>query len=1223
MGDAAPLDASIAPKMELLPPKPEASFCEMHGVFVEPCAVHQVCTVPKTHELPVLQKFECEDCAQVFYQHSDLHQHKHNRRMSYAGRKPCVSVLQRQLNRLNQLKMRHRNTEEQELLFSLLGTRFKCLKCLRTFSKDWNAKQHFITKHSGFKHYQCEICSKKFSLQSYLKNHYKVCALGKEVEALEALNNLNSNGKNHSGSTPLFSKPGKRYKCLTCSLKIRKYTDAKRHFMIKHFRADPLTCEKCQCTFSQQDHLQSHLQKCLAKNVHRSSPIKKKPSYFNEEKLICDVCKLTFDDFSSLNRHKLVHSQLYSSHKCHMCDETFFNLEELSNHISTHTDSAQVEGLYSCTFCSYSTPNKQSSQRHLKTHYDPNKSKVRCEFCHLYFPDKKAMLLHQQANHNEPYDILKSTGPITQKLECIICKRYVTHRYLTLSQHLRLHSAEYACEVCNKHYQSFTSWRKHISKVHNDSMHVKMPCVTCGEEIPHGQMQLHITSTHWKVAQFFCYLCKSSQGSRKDAWKHVLQHYRSNMDVTKLPKPLVYGMPREPSHKAEASTERVIQSHQPILKPTKTKTYCCKACNKKFAQKIQLHFHYNRCAGNSKTVGNIGSYGESDQHTNFYECEFCDFSTYHRSARKKHVMRHHEATEFNIKCDWCEIYCSNMTTLANHHRKQHGQLVSIVNNEATKSIEEDAPESQKTASEDAQLYHCGHCDYSSVHKRNADAHREIHLKKTKMNHKCKHCKLYFTLKHITTHLRNEHSHLVPGEKTSGGASPLPGEKSSSAIHPLHTKNSLSKTQNRSMCKICKRFVMHKYTSLACHLRLHSEQYSCEICHLNFRTLTKWKDHGVQKHGSSDHEETPCPRCQENVPYGQMQFHITTTHAKPTKRHCYLCNVDHPDLSNAWTHLLSHYDSHSQTHMPKKIKGVKCLYCKRQFASSSQLQHHRCMLKPKNRFTCKSCGKKFTHNKLLHRHSTTCKVNIIDGAVSHVDEKAGEKADENRKDIQLSTELKKKTKGRYRCTKERVKCAICSNIIFQYVLAQHVRMHTHIKPLHCNLCGLQSSYKSSMRNHLRKLHTIVTDWESHMTLKDNTTFECRICGVSVNQESKLNEHFEEQHALTDEALRRPEHSSKLLKHDTKGTPHQGHHSNGNKQRSDVTPRPSPGNGGPAHTPWVCPKCTTPFSKKSRYKQHLHYCTGVKRKLLKCSYCTQVFTTYKGRSHHLASCDKKTK
>ena len=149
---------------------------------------------------------------------------------------------------------------------------FECEICNKRFSEKSNLFKHKKTIHFGDKKYKCETCDKEFVQSSHVKRHEKA-----HFE-------------------------GKIHECKTC---LRKFSSAdvlKFHQRI-HSGENVYKCELCDKSFAQKGNLKRH------KKIHDAYGNSQEKTYLRQSQRTyeCDICCKTFAS-SELKKHKIIHS---------------------------------------------------------------------------------------------------------------------------------------------------------------------------------------------------------------------------------------------------------------------------------------------------------------------------------------------------------------------------------------------------------------------------------------------------------------------------------------------------------------------------------------------------------------------------------------------------------------------------------------------------------------------------------------------------------------------------------------------------------------------------------------------------------------------------------------------------------------------------------------------------------------------------------------------------
>ncbi|CAG9863237.1 unnamed protein product [Phyllotreta striolata] len=110
-------------------------------------------------------------------------------------------------------------------------------------------------------------------------------------------------------------------------------------------------------------------------------------------KYLCNICKKTFSQSSSLSRHMAIHGT--EKYECNMCEKSFSLMSYLKRHRLHHTG----EGKYQCNYCEKRFTQSSSLKNHLEIHV--GEKKYHCKFCKKSFTLKDYMNRHLIIHNNE------------------------------------------------------------------------------------------------------------------------------------------------------------------------------------------------------------------------------------------------------------------------------------------------------------------------------------------------------------------------------------------------------------------------------------------------------------------------------------------------------------------------------------------------------------------------------------------------------------------------------------------------------------------------------------------------------------------------------------------------------------------------------------------------------------------------------------------------------
>ena len=317
---------------------------------------------------------------------------------------------------------------------------FKCdwVGCDRQYSKKDDLLAHVSSVHTKEKPFECDICSKSFAIEKFLKNHLKVI---------------------HNKIEPKI-----------------KFSEDKIYFC---------DIEGCGKSFSQKGALNKH----------------KTVTHSNEKPYVCEWpgCSAAYKIKESLVNHKAIHSD-ERQFKCDVegCTKTFQTKWNFYSHMKTHRDQDPTRRVrrYPCDWpgCQFNGKNKQDLTIHMNRHMNIKPYKCEHEDCPMsYFTSyelkQHVIKVHEVPNEND------------REFKChyeTCSKKYATER--DLKRHLRRHDRIYVCSWpecgqryaakqllsdhmdrhlnvksfhchyvgCGKSFFSKTNYESHMKKMHKD-----------------------------------------------------------------------------------------------------------------------------------------------------------------------------------------------------------------------------------------------------------------------------------------------------------------------------------------------------------------------------------------------------------------------------------------------------------------------------------------------------------------------------------------------------------------------------------------------------------------------------------------------------------------------------------------------------------------------------------------------------------------------------------
>ncbi|MDP0590180.1 MAG: C2H2-type zinc finger protein [Candidatus Endonucleobacter bathymodioli] len=275
------------------------------------------------------------------------------------------------------------------------GTLYKCDICSKKFMLNSELTAHLIN-HARKEPYECNACDKEFYIENALQQHLKT----------------------HTGEQP--------YECDVCGMKFFAKSSLNRHLKL-HTGEKPYECDLCATKCVDKDRLTRHLKTHTGKKPH-----------------VCNVCGMKFITKSSLNRHLKLHTG-EKPYECDVCAKKFVDNDRLTRHMHSHTN----EKNYGCNMCEKAFREKYALQQHLKTH--TGERNYECDVCGIKFLVKSSLNRHLKIHTGEkPY-------------ECDLCaKNFLDKDRLTRHRHIHTREKNYGCNMCEKEFRRKDALQYHM-----------------------------------------------------------------------------------------------------------------------------------------------------------------------------------------------------------------------------------------------------------------------------------------------------------------------------------------------------------------------------------------------------------------------------------------------------------------------------------------------------------------------------------------------------------------------------------------------------------------------------------------------------------------------------------------------------------------------------------------------------------------------------------------
>lgn len=363
----------------------------------------------------------------------------------------------------------------------------QCKFCDKKFTASKSRLDH-ENIHTGAQPYKCSICSKKYSVETSLRNHLRshakkegkqeriVCSVcGKSLSDLRCLN-IHIR-ENHLSDTD----PRRLFKCKQCDCKFDKVYHLSVHRLTHQKITSPYICDYCKREYKFRKHIVSHMYKVHSnlpkihncgycpmsfrtrtqREDHENSAHTRKRPY---QCLLC--CSLAFTSKSNLRRHNKYHHKNPSKNEMNNSDG-----EDSKNKIAqkknnprkkaqllsmTESRPAIPKNRFGCDFCTAIFRRKDKRDFHLNKH--TGQKPHQCTLCSKNFYSSPYLVKHMKTHLSAEEKAKNSTS-----FECNICSK-IYRRKKELDHHMYSHSGEspYQCEFCQKVFLGPRHLNRHI-----------------------------------------------------------------------------------------------------------------------------------------------------------------------------------------------------------------------------------------------------------------------------------------------------------------------------------------------------------------------------------------------------------------------------------------------------------------------------------------------------------------------------------------------------------------------------------------------------------------------------------------------------------------------------------------------------------------------------------------------------------------------------------------
>ncbi|KAM9427753.1 zinc finger protein 521-like isoform 3-T3 [Salvelinus alpinus] len=571
---------------------------------------------------------------------------------------------------------------------------FRCTLCQEVFDSKVSTQLHLAVKHSNEKKvYRCTSCNWDFRHEADLQLHVKHSHLENQGRAHRCIFCGESFGTEVELQCHITTH-SKKYNCRFCSKAFHAIVLLEKHLREKHcvFEGKAQNCGANGSTTGGADHhpaakddaeLQGLLSNSHGAGAAGSGGVLESPNNHDgsEEEVDtadplfgCDICGASYTMDSLLTNHqfrdhnirpgesamaKRKSDMIKGTHKCNVCQRTFFSEAGLREHMQTHLGPVKH---YMCPICGERFPSLLTLTEHKVTH-SKSLDTGSCRICKMPLQSEEDFMEHCQMHP----DLRNSlTG-----FRCVVCMQTVTST-LELKIHGTFHMQKTGTMSTNHPIGRTTNLASHHHNQHHHQQHHQanqklFKCASCLKEFRSKSdlVKLDINGLPYGL----CAACVSAAGSKSSS-PTVMNGGRQQqqggggattpaMPVTAWTAQTERLSPREGKGKPPHSSSSPSSS----ISSTATKTRCT-SCNVKFESEAELQNHVqtvHREQGGDSNSGHLrtpqvspmprASPSQTEEKT--YQCIKCQMVFYSEWDIQVHVANHMLEEGLNHECKLC------------------------------------------------------------------------------------------------------------------------------------------------------------------------------------------------------------------------------------------------------------------------------------------------------------------------------------------------------------------------------------------------------------------------------------------------------------------------------------------------------------------------------------------------------------------------------------------
>lgn len=283
---------------------------------------------------------------------------------------------------------------------------------------------------------------------------------------------------------------------------------------ISSSRASQLVTESTKISKLSEENIQS-----VTKTTQKTL---KKPKV--QQRFSCPICKVPFQNKKLYELHKKIHKN-NGKYKCDECQQSFHNIDQLSNHACKQEGKSRGQERYQCNICQVCFVDFSDLDSHVRLHFDSD-IRYKCNICNTSVFDINHLVKHTSAAHINTSNI---------KLNCCVCGNFFDSisEFVKHDQNHKRESGALNCTECGKTCSSLTTLKSH-KKTHTMPRTQPYSCPKCSLRFSRSEDLHHHIRIHDGKSIYCCALCDRMFAHSKNLTNHIQKGHSSCFTVDEL-----------------------------------------------------------------------------------------------------------------------------------------------------------------------------------------------------------------------------------------------------------------------------------------------------------------------------------------------------------------------------------------------------------------------------------------------------------------------------------------------------------------------------------------------------------------------------------------------------------------------------------------------------------------------------------------------------------------